>query len=59
MFIENRLVVAKGKGRRSEMDGEFAVGRCKLLHLEQISNEGLLYSTGNCIQALGIQHNGR
>ena len=31
--IENRLVVAKGKGRRA-MDGEFGVGRCKLLQLE-------------------------
>ena len=31
--IENRLVVAKGKGR-SAMDGEFGVGRCKLLQLE-------------------------
>ena len=29
------------------MDGEFGVGRCKLLHLEGISNEVLLYRTGN------------
>ena len=29
------------------MDGEFGVGRCKLL--EWISNEVLLYSTGNYI----------
>ena len=33
--------------RRSGMDGEFGVSRCKLLHLEWISNEVLLYSTGN------------
>ena len=32
--IENRFVVAKGKGRGSGMNGEFGVCRCKLLHLE-------------------------
>ena len=29
------------------MDWELRVSRCKLLHLEWISNEVLLYSTGN------------
>ena len=29
------------------MDGESGVKRCKLLHLEWISNGILLYSTGN------------
>ena len=38
------------------MDGEFGVSRCKLFHLEWISNEVLLYSTGNYIQSLGIDH---
>ena len=33
--------------------------KSKLLHLEWISNEVLLYSTGNYIQSLGIGHNGR
>jgi len=49
------------QGRRggSGMDGEFGVGSCKLLHLEWISNEVLLYSTGNYIQSLGIDHDGR
>ena len=41
------------------MDWEFGVGRCKLLHLEWISNETLPYSTGNYIQSLGIQRDGR
>ena len=54
--IENRLVVAKGERRGNEMDREFGVGRCKLLHLEWISSEVLLYSTGNYIQFLGIVH---
>ena len=36
------------------MDWEFGVSGCKLLHLEWISNEVLLYSTGNNVQSLGI-----
>ena len=47
-------MVAKGEGGR-----EFGVGRCKLLHLEWINNNVLLYSTGNYIQSLGINHNGK
>ena len=43
--IENKLAVAKEEG--GEMDWEFGVNRCKLLPLEWISNEILLYSTGN------------
>ena len=46
-------------GRGSGMDGQFMVGRWKLLHLEWISNEVLLYSTGNYIQTLGIDRDGR
>ena len=42
------------QGGGSGMDGEFEVGRCKLLHLAWISNEILLYSTGNYIQSRGI-----
>ena len=57
MAKEKRLVVAGGGGG-SGMDGEFGVGRCKLLHLEWISNEVLLYSTGNSIQSLCIGHDG-
>ena len=48
MDIENRFVVAKGRGRNG-MDWEFGVSRCKLLYLEWISNEILLYSTGNYV----------
>ena len=33
----------------SGMNWEFGVSRCKLLHLECISNEILLYRTGNFI----------
>ena len=48
----------RGRGG-SEMDGEFGVSRGKLLHLEWISNEVLLYSTGIYIQPLVIEHDGR
>ena len=41
------------------MHWEFGVSRCKLSHLEWISNEVLLYSTGNYIQSLGIDHDER
>ena len=41
----------QGEGGRSGTDGEFGVGRCT--HFEWISNEILLYSTGNYIQFLG------
>ena len=52
---DSRLVVAKVEGEGSGKDGEFRVGRCKLLHLEWI----LLYSTGNSIQSLVIGNDGR
>ena len=48
----------QGRGR-NRMDWEFGVSRYKLLHLEWISNEVLLYSTGNYIQSLGIDQDGR
>ena len=46
-------------GGWSGMDWKFGVSKCKLLHLEWISNEVLLYSTGNYIQSPGIEHDGR
>ena len=39
----------QGEGVRSGMEWEFGIGRPKLLHLEWIGNEVLLYSTGHCI----------
>ena len=45
--IENRFVAAKGEGSGSGTGWEFGIGRCKLLHLEWISNVVLLYSTGS------------
>ena len=43
-------------GGGSGMDWESGVNRCKLLPLEWISNEVLLYSTGNYAWSLVIQH---
>ena len=51
--------VAKGERGGSGMDEEFGANRCKLLHLEWISNEVLVYSTGNYSQSLGIEHDVR
>ena len=56
MDMENILMIAKGEGEESGMVG---VGRFKLLHLEWISSEVLLYGTGNYIQFLGTEHDGR
>ena len=56
MDLEDRLVVAKREGERSRMDWEFGVNRCKLLPLEWISNEILLYSTGNYIYSPMMEH---
>ena len=39
----------QGGGGRSGMNWDFGVNTCKLLRLEWISNEVLLYSTGNYI----------
>ena len=38
------------------MDWEFGVSRCKILHLEWISSEVLLYSTGNYSQSFMTEH---
>ena len=43
-------------GGGSGMDWEFGVSRCKLFHLEWISNEVLLYSTGDYIQSVVTQY---
>ena len=52
------LWLPRGRGG-SGMDWVLEVSRCKLLHLEWISNEILLYSTGNYIQSLVIESDER
>ena len=51
MDTEKRLVVASGGG--------VGVSRCKLLYIEWINNEVLLYSTGNYIQYPMKNYNGK
>ena len=43
------------KGYRRGMEWEFGVNRCKLLPLEWISNEILLYSIGNHIKSVMME----
>ena len=49
--------VCQGRGGETGIDGEFGVSRCWLLHLEWMGDGVLLYSTGNCAQSLGLEHN--
>ena len=58
-LIELKTNKDKGEGGGDGMDWESGVRRCKLFHLEWISNEVLLYSTGNYSQSLAIDHDGR
>ena len=59
MDIENRLVVAKGEGVGRRMEWEVGVSRCKLLYVEWINNNVLLYRTENYMQYPMISHNGK
>jgi len=45
-------MVAKREGGGNGMNGEFGGGRCKLLLLEWMGSEVLLYSTGKYVQYL-------
>ena len=47
--LRDQTCGCQGGGRESGMHWKFGVNRCKLLHLEWISNEILLCSTGNYI----------
>ena len=47
--LEELTCGCQGGGGGRGMDWESGVNRCKLLHLEWISNKILLYSTGNYI----------
>ena len=47
--LGEQICGGQGRGGGSGMDWEFGVNRCKLLHLEWVSNEILLYSKENYI----------
>ena len=61
MNMESRVVFARGWAERrgKGIDREFGANRCKTLHLERINNGVLLYSIGNNVQCLGVEHDGR
>ena len=42
-----------------KMDWDLWISRCKLLYIEWINNKVLMCSTGNYIQYLPINHNGK
>ena len=49
MDLGNRFMVSK-------VEGELGVNRCRLLHLEWITHEILLCSTGNYVGSLMMEH---
>ena len=57
--IENGLVVTKEEVGGRGLDWDLGISRCRLVYIEWINNKALLYSTGNCIQYLVINHNGK
>ena len=52
-------MVAKLEGYEEEMDWGVWISRCKLLYIGWINNKVLPYGTGNYIQYLVINHNGK
>ena len=42
MDMEDKLVFAGGRGKSGGIEGEFGVGRCRLLHLEWMGDGVLL-----------------
>ena len=49
LMVGEQTCGCQGVGGGSGMDWEFEVNKCKLLHLEWVSNEILLNSIGNYI----------
>ena len=41
------------------MDSSLGLVDVKLLHLEQVGDGVLLFSTGNCVKSLGLEHDGK
>ena len=56
MDMENRLVVAKREGEGVGGTGNLGFIDLKLLPLEWRSSGILLYSTGNCVWSLVMEH---
>ena len=52
-------MVVKGAEGGGGEDWEFGISGCKVVYIGWINNKVLLYSTGNCIQYLVINHKGK
>ena len=50
---------SQGGGSWGRMEWEVGISRCKLLNIEWIHTEVLVYSTENYIQCPMINHNGK
>ena len=57
--IENRCVVGKGEQDGEGVEWDFGISRCKLEYPGWMKNKVALQGTGNCIQKLEINHNGK
>ena len=57
LIYETETCGCQGRGVWEGTDWEFGISRCKLLYIEWINNKVLLYSTGDYIQYLVINHN--
>ena len=56
---EQQTCGCQGRGVRRGIDLKFGISKCKLLRIESINNEALLYSTGNYSSYPVINHNGK
>ena len=50
------LCLPVDRGDEGQREEEFGVGRCKLLHLEWLSNKVQVYSQGDLVQSLELEH---
>ena len=54
---ENKLMVTNVRER--EINQEFGLNKYIILHIKQINNKDIIYSTGNYIQYLAITYKGK
>ena len=48
------LCLPRVEGRKRGTNDDLEVFRCKMLHLDQMGNGVMLYSTVNCVWSLGL-----
>ena len=56
---ENKLMVTNGNSEQGEMKQDLGINKYTLLYVKQVNGKNLLYSTGNYIQYLVINCNGK